>query len=142
MGEFEFLLSSRRASFRDHEAGEMRINPVVDIFAFLTGPSYGEPVFMTILYWIVALATLAVAITAVAQAPRPGELLSYWPLHRALHRRQHVVAAGLVEISDGPRRAAILDRADGQACRFLVPPGFRTGCDLAAFHDRSASASS
>jgi hypothetical protein len=42
----------------------MRINPVVDIFAFLTGPSYDEPVFMTILYWIVALATLAVVITA------------------------------------------------------------------------------
>jgi uncharacterized membrane protein YphA (DoxX/SURF4 family) len=42
----------------------MRVNPPVDIFAFLTGPSYGEPVFMTVLYWIVALATFAVAITA------------------------------------------------------------------------------
>ncbi|SDR58824.1 hypothetical protein SAMN05519103_06228 [Rhizobiales bacterium GAS113] len=42
----------------------MRVNPVVDIFAFLTGPSYGEPVFMTVLYWIVMLATFAVAATA------------------------------------------------------------------------------
>ena len=36
----------------------MRLNPPVDIFAFLTGPSYGEPVFMTVLYWIVALSAL------------------------------------------------------------------------------------
>jgi hypothetical protein len=42
----------------------MRVNPFVDLFAFLTRPSYGEPVFMTVLYWIVALTTLAVAITA------------------------------------------------------------------------------
>ena len=42
----------------------MRRNPLVDIFAFLTGPSYSEPAFMTILYWIVALATMAVAATA------------------------------------------------------------------------------
>jgi hypothetical protein len=42
----------------------MRRNPLVDIFAFLIGPSYGEPAFMTVLYWIVALATLAVAATA------------------------------------------------------------------------------
>ncbi|SDR58803.1 DoxX protein [Rhizobiales bacterium GAS113] len=42
----------------------MRVNPLVDVFAFLTGPSYGEPVFMTVLYWIVALTTFAVAITA------------------------------------------------------------------------------
>ena len=42
----------------------MRVNPVVDVFAFLTGPSYGEPFFMTILYRIVALASLGVAATA------------------------------------------------------------------------------
>ena len=45
----------------------MRVNPVVDIIAFLTGPSYNEPVFMTVLYWIVALASLAVAATAMAR---------------------------------------------------------------------------
>jgi uncharacterized membrane protein YphA (DoxX/SURF4 family) len=39
----------------------------VDIFAFLTGPSYGEPVFMTVLYWIVALSSLAVAVTAAVK---------------------------------------------------------------------------
>ena len=39
----------------------MRINPIVDLFAFLTGPNYSEPAFMTVLYWIVALATFAVA---------------------------------------------------------------------------------
>jgi hypothetical protein len=42
----------------------MRRNPLVDIFAFLAGPSHSEPAFMTILYWIVALATMAVAATA------------------------------------------------------------------------------
>jgi uncharacterized membrane protein YphA (DoxX/SURF4 family) len=42
----------------------MRINPIVDFWAFLTGPFYGEPFFMTVLYWIVALATLVVAATA------------------------------------------------------------------------------
>ena len=45
----------------------MRLNPPVDIFAFLTGPSYGEPVFMTVLYWIVALSSLAVAVTAAVK---------------------------------------------------------------------------
>ncbi|MFI5010867.1 MAG: DoxX family protein [Hyphomicrobiales bacterium] len=42
----------------------MRVNPPVDIFAFLTGPSYGEPVFMTVLYWIVAVASIGIAVTA------------------------------------------------------------------------------
>jgi uncharacterized membrane protein YphA (DoxX/SURF4 family) len=42
----------------------MRVNPIVDFWAFLTGPFYGEPFFMRILYWIVALATLAVAAMA------------------------------------------------------------------------------
>jgi uncharacterized membrane protein YphA (DoxX/SURF4 family) len=42
----------------------MRVNPLVDLFAFLTRPIYSEPAFMTVLYWIVALATVAVAVTA------------------------------------------------------------------------------
>jgi uncharacterized membrane protein YphA (DoxX/SURF4 family) len=42
----------------------MRVNPIVDFWAFLTGPIYSEPFFMTVLYWIVALATLTVAATA------------------------------------------------------------------------------
>ena len=50
----------------------MRRNPLVDIFAFLIGPSYGEPAFMTVLYWIVALATLAVAATAALRLEGQG----------------------------------------------------------------------
>jgi uncharacterized membrane protein YphA (DoxX/SURF4 family) len=53
----------------------MRVNPFVDLFAFLTGPSYGEPVFMTVLYWIVALTTLAVAITAAVRLQ--GQMSGY-----------------------------------------------------------------
>jgi uncharacterized membrane protein YphA (DoxX/SURF4 family) len=45
----------------------MRVNPIVDIFAFLTRPSYGEPIFMTVLYWIVTLMSIIVAITAAAR---------------------------------------------------------------------------
>ena len=47
----------------------MRVNPLVDLFAFLTGPSYGEPSFMVILYWIVALTSLGVAVTAALRLP-------------------------------------------------------------------------
>jgi uncharacterized membrane protein YphA (DoxX/SURF4 family) len=47
----------------------MRINPVVDLFAFLTRPIYSEPGFMVALYWIVALASLAVAVTAARRLP-------------------------------------------------------------------------
>ena len=53
----------------------MRVNPIVDLFAFLTGPIYGEPFFMTVLYWIVALATLAVAVTAARRIP--GQLSGF-----------------------------------------------------------------
>ena len=42
----------------------MRVNPIVDLFAFLTGPIYSEPAFMTALYWIVALASIGVALLA------------------------------------------------------------------------------
>jgi uncharacterized membrane protein YphA (DoxX/SURF4 family) len=47
----------------------MRVNPFVDFFAFLTKPSYNEPAFMMVLYWIVALASLTVAITAAVRIP-------------------------------------------------------------------------
>jgi uncharacterized membrane protein YphA (DoxX/SURF4 family) len=47
----------------------MRVNPFVDLLAFLTGPSYGEPSFMVILYWIVALTSLGVAVTAALRLP-------------------------------------------------------------------------
>lgn len=47
----------------------MRVNPFVDVAAFLSGPSYSEPYFMAILYWIVALASLAVALTAAQSVP-------------------------------------------------------------------------
>ena len=53
----------------------MRVNPIVDVFAFLRGPIYSEPFFMTILYWIVALATLAVAVTAARKIP--GQLSGF-----------------------------------------------------------------
>jgi uncharacterized membrane protein YphA (DoxX/SURF4 family) len=50
----------------------MRTNPILDVFAFLTGPSYHEPSWMHFLYWLVALTSLA---TAVISAERvPGQL--------------------------------------------------------------------
>jgi len=47
----------------------MRVNPMVDFWAFLTRPSYSEPSFMVILYWIVALAAVAVAVIAARRIP-------------------------------------------------------------------------
>jgi hypothetical protein len=47
----------------------MRVNPFWDVFAFLMGPSYGEPAFMAILYWIVALTSLAVAVAVARILP-------------------------------------------------------------------------
>ena len=47
----------------------MRINPFTDLLAFLTGPIYGEPGFMVVLYWVVALASLAIAVTAARRLP-------------------------------------------------------------------------
>src|SRR5208283_843709 len=47
----------------------MRTNPFTDVAAFLTGPSYHEPSWMHVLYWIVALTSLAVAVTAAARVP-------------------------------------------------------------------------
>lgn len=47
----------------------MRTNPIADVEAFLTRPSYGEPSWMHFLYWIVALASLAAAVTAAARVP-------------------------------------------------------------------------
>ncbi len=47
----------------------MRTNPVADVFAFLTGPSYHEPSWMHFLYWVVALTSLAVATIAAERVP-------------------------------------------------------------------------
>ena len=47
----------------------MRINPFQDFIAFLTGPSYNEPAFMVVLYWIAALASIAIAIIAATRIP-------------------------------------------------------------------------
>jgi uncharacterized membrane protein YphA (DoxX/SURF4 family) len=44
----------------------MRVNPIVDLIAFLTHPIYSEPAFMTVLYWIVALATIGIAVIAAS----------------------------------------------------------------------------
>jgi uncharacterized membrane protein YphA (DoxX/SURF4 family) len=42
----------------------MRVNPIVDFWAFLTGPIYSEPAFMPVLYWIVALVSIGIAVAA------------------------------------------------------------------------------
>jgi uncharacterized membrane protein YphA (DoxX/SURF4 family) len=47
----------------------MRTNPIADVLAFLTGPSYHEPSWMHFLYWIVALTSLAVAVVAAMRVP-------------------------------------------------------------------------
>ncbi|MDE2200249.1 MAG: DoxX family membrane protein [Rhodospirillales bacterium] len=47
----------------------MRVNPIVDLLAFLAGPSYGEPGFMAPLYWLVAAASLTVALIAMRRVP-------------------------------------------------------------------------
>lgn len=53
----------------------MRVNPLVDLFGFWTSPSYGEPAFMTFLYWIVALASFAVA--AISLRKLEGQASGY-----------------------------------------------------------------
>ena len=42
----------------------MRTDPVSDLFAFLTGPSYGEPSWVHYAYWLLAIASLSIAIAA------------------------------------------------------------------------------
>ena len=51
------------------EIDPMRVNPVVDLFSFLTGPLYSEPGFMVILYWLVALAAFTIAVIAAQRLP-------------------------------------------------------------------------
>ena len=46
-----------------------RVDPVVDFVAFLTRPSYAEPNFMVVLYWMVAIASVAVAVAAARGLP-------------------------------------------------------------------------
>jgi uncharacterized membrane protein YphA (DoxX/SURF4 family) len=53
----------------------MRVNPLVDLFGFWTSPSYGEPAFITFLYWIVALASFAVA--AISLRKLEGQASGY-----------------------------------------------------------------
>ncbi|SEE17359.1 DoxX protein [Rhizobiales bacterium GAS191] len=53
----------------------MRIDPFIDVLAFLTGPSYSEPSFMVILYWIVALFSVAVAVIAAQRLPGQTDVI-------------------------------------------------------------------
>jgi len=39
----------------------MRTNPISDIVAFLTGPSYSEPSFLVVIFWILAAASVLIA---------------------------------------------------------------------------------
>jgi len=47
----------------------MRVNPFADILAFLTAPSYHEPFFMVVIFWLVALGSLVVAFRAYQTVP-------------------------------------------------------------------------
>lgn len=47
----------------------MRTNPISDIIAFLTRPSYSEPGFLVLVFWILAIASLMIATTAYRTVP-------------------------------------------------------------------------
>jgi uncharacterized membrane protein YphA (DoxX/SURF4 family) len=47
----------------------LRTNPISDIIAFLTRPSYSEPGFLIIIYWVLAAASLLIAANAYRTLP-------------------------------------------------------------------------
>jgi uncharacterized membrane protein YphA (DoxX/SURF4 family) len=44
-------------------------NPITDIIAFLTRPSYNEPSFLVFIFWILAIASVLIAIEAYRTVP-------------------------------------------------------------------------
>jgi uncharacterized membrane protein YphA (DoxX/SURF4 family) len=47
----------------------LRNNPISDILAFLTGPSYGEPRFLIVIFWILAAASVVIAAYTFRSVP-------------------------------------------------------------------------
>ena len=47
----------------------LRIDPIRDIFAFLTAPNYNEPGFLVVIFWILAAASLSIAAHAYRTLP-------------------------------------------------------------------------
>lgn len=58
----------------------MRVDPVTDVFAFLTKPFYAEPAWLHYIYWFLAIVSLSVASAAWRALPdqaRPVQLLRF-----------------------------------------------------------------
>ena len=47
----------------------MRKDPVTDLFAFLTGPFYSEPTWLHYVYWLLAIASVSIAVAAWGSVP-------------------------------------------------------------------------
>jgi uncharacterized membrane protein YphA (DoxX/SURF4 family) len=58
----------------------LRNNPISDILAFVTGPSYSEPRFLVVIFWILAVASVAIAAytyRTVPQQRRPEHVVRW-----------------------------------------------------------------
>ena len=58
----------------------MRVDPVTDVVTFLARPSYGEPIWLHYVYWLLAILSLSVAIAAWCAVPdqaRPIHLFRF-----------------------------------------------------------------
>ena len=58
----------------------MRVDPVTDIFAFLTKPFYAEPAWLHFVYWFLAIVSLSIASAAWSALPgqmRPSYLVRF-----------------------------------------------------------------
>lgn len=58
----------------------MRTNPIGDLIAFLTAPSYSEPAFLVVIFWLIAAASILIAIYAYRSLPeqRTGANVVRW----------------------------------------------------------------
>ena len=56
----------------------MRVDPVTDFLAFLTKPFYSEPSFLHYVYWVVAIASVSIAIAAWRAVPGQARGTHLW----------------------------------------------------------------
>ena len=53
-------------------------NPITDVIAFLSKPSYSEPFVLHYVYWIAAIASLSIAIAAWGSLPDQARFSNLW----------------------------------------------------------------
>ena len=56
----------------------MRVDPVTDFLAFLTTPFYAEPSVLHYVYWVLAIASLSIAIAAWRAVPGQARGVHLW----------------------------------------------------------------